>query len=142
MVVVIERRVLVTRRAATHLNATADWIEERAPETAARWFADFAAKIKSLSTTASSCPLDRENRRMPFELREMSFGRRRYWRVLFTIRGNDVLVMAVRHAAQKDVTLDDLIGLEEAYRAACGSYPRFGASQRSTSSTLIPFRRA
>jgi plasmid stabilization system protein ParE len=106
------RRVLVTRRARAQLNAAADWIEERAPETAERWFAQFAAESQSLSTTCASRPLARESRRMPFELREMLFGRRRQWRVPFTIRGNDVLVMAVRHAARKDVTIDDLIGPE------------------------------
>jgi hypothetical protein len=46
---------------------------------------------------------------MPFELREMLFGDRRQWRVLFTIRGDDVLVMAIRHASQQDATLDDLM---------------------------------
>ena len=49
---------------------------------------------------------------MPFELRERLFGRRRQWRVLFTIRGDDVLVMAIRQASQKDATLDELIGLD------------------------------
>jgi plasmid stabilization system protein ParE len=108
-VVVSQRRVLVTRRAAAQLNRTADWIAERAPETAERWFAKFVSEIQSLSRSCSSRPLARENCRMPFELREMLFGNRRQWRVLFTIRGDDVLVMAIRHASQQDATLDDLM---------------------------------
>jgi hypothetical protein len=46
---------------------------------------------------------------MPFELRELLVGRRRQWRVLFTIRENHILVMAIRHAAQDEVSIDDLL---------------------------------
>ncbi len=104
-----QRRVVVTQRAASQLNSVADWIAEPAPETAERWFAEFVAKIQSLEKFCERCPRARENQHMPFELHELLFGRRRQWRVLFTIRGDDVLVMAIRHAAQDDVTLEDLV---------------------------------
>jgi hypothetical protein len=104
------RRVVVTGRVATQLNATADWIEERAPATAERWFAEFVAKVQSLEVNAERCPKARESRKLPFELRELLFGRRRQWRILFTIRNDVVIAMAIRHAAQDDVTLEDLTG--------------------------------
>jgi plasmid stabilization system protein ParE len=113
---VTRRRVIVTQRALAQLNCTADWIAERAPETAERWFAQFAAKIQSLDQFAERCPQARESKLMPFQLRELLFGRRRQWRVLFTIRGKEVLVMGIRHAAQDDVTMEDLIGDEDAAR--------------------------
>jgi plasmid stabilization system protein ParE len=112
MAAVKKRRVLITQRVFRQLNDVADWIAERAPETAERWFNKFTARVQSLETTASQCPVARESRRLPFELREMLFGKQRQWRVLFTIRGDDVLVMTVRHASQSDVTLDDLLGSE------------------------------
>jgi plasmid stabilization system protein ParE len=107
------RRVVVTQRAAAQLNATADWIAERAPATAEKWFAEFAAKLKTLDSSPERCPRARESRQMPFELRELLIGRRRQWRVLFTIREDIVLVMAIRHAAQNDVTLEDLTEVQE-----------------------------
>jgi plasmid stabilization system protein ParE len=107
-----KRQVLITQRVFHQLNEVADWIAERASDTAERWFNEFAARVQSLDTTASQCPLARESRRLPFELREMLFGKQRQWRVLFTVRGDDVLVMTVRHASQSDVTLDDLMGGE------------------------------
>jgi plasmid stabilization system protein ParE len=110
---VTRRRVVVTQRAAAQLNATADWIAERAPLTAERWFAEFADRLQSLAISPERCARARESRQMPFELREFLFGRRRQWRVLFTVREDFVLVMAIRHAAQDDVTLEDLLGTSE-----------------------------
>ena len=101
---VMRRHVVVTHRAA------ADWIAERAPKTAEKWFAESAAKLQTLAINPERCTRARESRKMPFELRELLFGRRRQWRVLFTVRQDIVLVMAIRHAAQDDVTLEELMG--------------------------------
>jgi len=105
----VTRRVVVTHRAAAQLNATADWIAERAPLSAEKWFAEFAAKLQTLAENPERRPRARESRQMPFELRELLFGQRRQWRVLFTVRQDIVFVMAIRHAAQEDVTLEDLL---------------------------------
>jgi plasmid stabilization system protein ParE len=106
---VTRRRVVVTQRASAQLNATADWIAERAPLTAEKWFTEFAAKLQTLAANPERCAQARESRQMPFELRELLFGRRRQWRILFTLRQDIVLVMAIRNAAQDDITLDDLL---------------------------------
>ena len=43
-----------------------------------------------------------------FELRQLLYGRRRTYRALFTIREHDVVVLSIRHSAQRDLTPDDL----------------------------------
>jgi len=106
---VSEYRVSVTERAARQLNTTADWVAERAPETAEKWFASFVDKVNSLSTHPHRCPLARESKRMPIELRQLLVGRKHQWRVLFTIQGHDVVVMAIRHSSQDDLTVEDLL---------------------------------
>jgi plasmid stabilization system protein ParE len=100
--------VIVTRPAKGQLNRAADWIAEKAPEAAERWFNGFVAAISSLSRNPRRCGFAREHRQFPFELRELLYGRRRNYRAIFTIRGSQVIVIAIRHAAQAELTLDDI----------------------------------
>ena len=100
--------VLVTERAEQELNQAADWIARDAPDTAEKWFNGFVEAIVSLSEHPERCGLARENDRFPFDLRQLLYGRRRNHRALFTIRGNAIVVLSIRHAAQPDVTPDDI----------------------------------
>ncbi len=99
--------VLVTERASQELHQAADWIAKDAPETANRWFNGFVTAISTLDENPQRCSLARENRRFPFELRQLLYGRRRGYRALFTIRGSSVVVLSIRHAAQRELTPDD-----------------------------------
>ncbi len=101
--------VLVTERAERELNEAADWIAGDAPETSENWFNGFVAAIVSLGEHPERCGLARENDRFPFDLRQLLYGRRRNHRALFIIRGNLVVVLSIRHAAQADVTPDDFL---------------------------------
>ena len=100
--------VRLTERAERDLNAAADWIAERAPETAERWFSGFVDALLTLRDNPYRCRLARETDAFPFELRQFLYGRRRNYRVLFTIREDAVIVLAIRHAAQRDLSTDDV----------------------------------
>lgn len=101
-------RVVVSSRAARQLNEVADWIEAIAPATAEHWFNTAVDEIRSLSQLPRRFAVARESASLPLELREMLLGSERAWRVLYTIRESDVIIMAIRHAAQQSVTLSDL----------------------------------
>ncbi|MCH7729784.1 MAG: type II toxin-antitoxin system RelE/ParE family toxin, partial [Planctomycetes bacterium] len=67
-------------------------------------------RIESLENDPDRCPLARENHRFAYEIRELHFGlaSRPTHRIIFSIRPDAVVVLSVRHAAQQDLTEDDL----------------------------------
>ncbi|MBI1899865.1 MAG: type II toxin-antitoxin system RelE/ParE family toxin [Planctomycetia bacterium] len=101
-------RVRVTARATRELNAAADWIARSAPRTAERWFNGFVRAIYSLRNRPRRCGLARENGRFPYELRQLLYGKGRRYRALFTIKGDAVVIVTIRHSSQRDLEPDDL----------------------------------
>jgi plasmid stabilization system protein ParE len=103
-------QVLITAQAERDLDDAAAWIAERAPQAAARWYDELRSAILSLADSPQRCALARESGHFPYELRQLLHGRRRSYRVIFTIRENSVVVLAIRHAARRDLQPEDLSG--------------------------------
>ena len=104
-------RVVLTHRADRELEDAADWwAKHRSTEQAARWYEGFSDAIRSLEENPERCPVAPENGRFPYEIREMHYGlgSRPTHRAVFTIRPDMVLVLTIRHAAQAELTEDDL----------------------------------
>ena len=102
--------VVIEPRAKQDLrHAAAWWAENRSAEQAARWYDGFVEAIQSLGENPLRWPFARENGEFPHELRELHFGLGRppTHRAVFTVRGEAVIVLAVRHAAQRDVAPED-----------------------------------
>lgn len=105
------RRVRVTEDAEQDIEAAADWwAENRSVEQAIRWYAGVRRAIQALGTTAEQCAKASESWKLKCELRQMLFGlgARPSHRVVFVIDGEDVVVLRVRHVAQRSLTVDDL----------------------------------
>jgi plasmid stabilization system protein ParE len=102
-------RISIQRRALAEMNSAYRWIEEREPVYAARWLARLHRKIETLTRNPQRCPFAEESEVLGFELRELLFGRRRnVYRILFTVEGELVSVLSVRHAARQPLTEDDI----------------------------------
>ena len=104
-------RVILTARAKDALHDSAQWwAEHRSLEQAVRWYDGFLDALDSLREQPNRCPLAREHRRFPYEIRELHYGlgSRPTHRAIFTIRPDAVLVLTVRHAAQGDIEPGDL----------------------------------
>jgi toxin ParE1/3/4 len=101
-------RVIITARAEAQLNAATDWIAERSPQAALSWYNAFVRKLKSLGQNPLRCERARESSQFAYEVWQLLFGRRRNYRALFTVRERMVVVIAIRHAAQRDISPDDL----------------------------------
>jgi plasmid stabilization system protein ParE len=104
-------RVAYTQRALDEMEAAADWwTQHRSPQQAARWYSGFSEAILSLQEFPERCPFAREHRKFSYEIREMHFGlgSRPSHRAVFTIRPDIVVILTIRHAAQEELTADEV----------------------------------
>jgi plasmid stabilization system protein ParE len=98
--------VILQPRAEREIQAAARWIlgQSRSPATALRWARNLRAKIATLKTSPQRCPIDSDSEVYGEEVRVLLYGKRRgVYRVLFTIRGDTVRVLTVRHSAQRSL---------------------------------------
>lgn len=103
--------VVVTARAERQLSQAAAWYAEQAPEVADAWFHGFVQAIVSLEDNPKRCGLARENDAFPFDLRQLLYGlgKRATHRAVFAVHPKKVVVHAIRHLAQRDLTLEDIV---------------------------------
>ncbi|MFN5283790.1 MAG: type II toxin-antitoxin system RelE/ParE family toxin [Planctomyces sp.] len=107
----MSRLVVVTPRANTQIcNNAIWWSENRSSIQAAQWLTQIESAISGLAVSAERHPLAKESDKFDFELRQLVFGisGKRTHRILFSIHDHQVVVYAVRHLAQQDVTSVDL----------------------------------
>lgn len=103
--------VYVTDKASRQLETAARWwAENRSAEQAQRWYDGFVAAIRSLAKTPERFPLAPESDAFPIEMRQLAYGlgRKKTHRAVFAVRPDRVVVYAVRHLAQDEITPDDL----------------------------------
>ena len=103
--------VVLTDRAHDDLEAAYSWwAENRSPEQACNWYNKFADAIESLATEPERHPVSYESHKFPIPIRDLRFGvrRRPTHRAVFTIRKDMVLVLAIRHLAQREITPDEI----------------------------------
>ena len=103
-------KVELSKRAKEDRERAYDWYAANySDEFALRWFAGITQGIESLSQDPLRFPKALENDDLPFDLYELLFGtKKNKHRILFTIRGDVVFVVHIRHSAQRDLTEDDL----------------------------------
>ena len=103
--------VYVTDKASRQLEAAARWwAENRSVEQARRWYDGFVAAIRSLAKNPQQFPLAPETDAFPIAMRQLVYGlgRKKTHRAVFAVRPDRVVVYAVRHLAQDEITPDDL----------------------------------
>lgn len=98
-------RVEVTPEAKADANAILEWLHsQQAGEAGLRWFHRLGEAIDELSTFPRRCPLAPENAAVPFELRQLVYGRKPHlYRILFTIDRDVVYVLRIRHGRRRRV---------------------------------------
>ncbi|MEQ8848366.1 type II toxin-antitoxin system RelE/ParE family toxin [Botrimarina sp.] len=104
-------RLVITDAAKRDLQAAHDWwADNRSAEQASGWYSAIKGKIDNLKLSHRRCSLAAENSLVDQELRQALFGvgRRVTHRIVFTIDDNRIVVLRVRHVAQRTLTRDDL----------------------------------
>jgi plasmid stabilization system protein ParE len=101
--------VHITDRAISDVDTAVARIAQQAPRNAANWHVRLLTSLQSLEYNPRTYPLAEEAQDLKIELREMLFGKRSgVWRILFTIEGDKVNVLHVRHAARDRLTAEDV----------------------------------
>jgi plasmid stabilization system protein ParE len=97
-------------RAEADIRSIASYIHDRSPQGAKAWLDAFRSARVRLADNAESCPLAPEDPSFDIELRHMLFKTKhgRFYRLLFTIVGNEVRILRVRGSGQAPVHPDDL----------------------------------
>ena len=104
--------VTILPRAKSQLLAQAEWwATNRSVDQALRWLAGFEQVLESLSENPDRCSVARENDAFEAVIRELHYGLRNKFthRAVFEIREDEVIVYAIRHLAQNDLTPNDLL---------------------------------
>ena len=96
-------RVEVTLQAEQDADAILEWLlEQGASDTGLRWFLRLQDAIASLAVAPARCPLAPENDALPFETRQLLYGRKPHiYRILFTTREDVVYVLRIRHGRRR-----------------------------------------
>lgn len=105
------RVVQLLPRATVQLYESASWwAENRSVTQAARWLVEIESAIAGLASEAERHPLAREAEAFDFPLHQLNFGvaGRSTHRVLFSFDDARVLVYAVRHLSQADLSPADV----------------------------------
>src|SRR5687767_906022 len=100
-------RVVIQPGAEAEVVEAFGFIHDRSPASAERWLRGLYAAIESLELMPKRCGLARENAAFEEEIRQLLYGKRQHkYRILFTVRGNEVHVLHVRHGARTTLGLD------------------------------------
>ena len=103
-------KVSLSRRAELDREQAFDWYCANYSEAyALRWFNGITLAMATLRRNPQRCHMANENDRFQFDVHEMIYGpKKNKHRILFRIDSDLVLVLHIRHSAQRDLSDDDL----------------------------------
>jgi plasmid stabilization system protein ParE len=91
-------RVEPTDKALVDAGEAYFWINEHLEHAALRWYEGLMKAFRSLEKNPLRCPIAPESLFFEEEIRQLIYGK---YRILFTIKGEKVFVLRVRHGAQE-----------------------------------------
>ena len=91
-------RVEITPSAEADIEAAYNFIRKDSPPNAAKWRQGLYDVAETLSRISEGCSLALESRELDFVVRQKFYGR---YRILFTVEGNRVVVLNVRHGSRR-----------------------------------------
>ena len=94
--------VLVELRAAADIERVYLLLASEAPRAAIKWFNGIYEAIERLDAFPTRCPYAPENEYFVEEIRQLLYGKRsNRYRILFTIKGQRIHVLHVRHGRRQ-----------------------------------------
>jgi len=98
-------RVEITPSAESDVEEAYCYIRDDSPVNAVRWRKKLYEIASTLSQFPEGCGISLENDFVDFEVRQKLHGS---YRILFTIDGNRVIVLHVRHGARRTMRPDEI----------------------------------
>lgn len=103
-------RVEPTDKALVDAGEAYFWINEQSEGVALRWYEGLLKAFRSLEKNPLRCPLAPESALFEEEIRQLIYGK---YRILFTVEGETVFVLRVRHSAQEHLKPEEDEEIEE-----------------------------
>jgi len=101
-------KLIIQPSALADLEEAYRWIAEHSPVRAAGWFNHFVKALNSLEANPERCEVAPESKFIGVKIRQLLYGRRGgIYRALYTIRGREVHILHIRHAARKFMTPEE-----------------------------------
>ena len=99
-------RVELSAAAERDADGILEWLaNQHSGRAGVNWYLALEDAIASLAEMPNRCSLAPENSRVRFEMRQLLYGRRPHvYRIMFTIRGETVHVLRIRHARRRRLT--------------------------------------
>jgi plasmid stabilization system protein ParE len=99
----MEFRVRTTAEAEEDAHSILDRLMSRYGERfGIQWFQTLQEAIASLSRFPKRCPIARDAEELDFQVRQLLYGRRPHvYRILFTIDGDTIFILHIRHGRLK-----------------------------------------
>ena len=94
-------RVIILPSAERDIGGAYEWLAEQDADAAIRWYNRLLEVIFSLDSFPDRCPIAPESKFLNADIHEIFHGRRQHkYRILFTVSGDNVYVLHVRHGAR------------------------------------------
>ena len=106
----ITYRVEPTDKALADAGEAYFWINDQSAAAALRWYEGLMKAFRSLEKKPLRCPLAPESAFFEEEIRQLIYGK---YRILFTVAGETVFVLRVRHSAQEHLKPEEDEDIEE-----------------------------
>jgi len=104
-------KLILQPPALADLDEAYRWVAQRSPENAASWFNRLWEAMSTLEHFPRRCEVAPESKHVGREIRQLLYGHRGgVYRVLFTIRGREVHILHIRHAARGTMTPEEFHG--------------------------------
>ncbi|MBF0132434.1 MAG: type II toxin-antitoxin system RelE/ParE family toxin [Magnetococcales bacterium] len=93
-------KVIVMPNAQNDIQKAFAWLEEENPVHAEQWIREIRERILALETLPESHAIAPESAVFECDIRQILIGRGTPWRVFFTVDGDQVQILHVRHGRQ------------------------------------------
>lgn len=102
-------KVNITKPALEDIEQLFSYIQKDAPHASKNWLTDLQRDISTLEDMPLRNPKTPENKEFPFDIHHIIF--RKKFRILYTIKANQVFILYVRRCEQDYVVPDNIISL-------------------------------
>lgn len=108
------RRIIILPRAERDADAIYEWIRARSPQGARAWWSSFDQATRRLTEQVDIAGQAPENDLFLEHIQQKIFrtDRGRRYRIIFTVSGNDVLILRIRGPGQPPLAPDERDGCE------------------------------